>query len=431
MIGVSVPGAPGMQWTVDIAVQRAARDSSLQAVPALQGTMRAANWWGGDGVVWFAALLWLGARFAGRSVLARIGLRGAEALAVGSAISGILKGFAGRARPFVTPGEPWHWEFARGWTEAQFFSMPSGHTTATTAFAVGAGMAAWRHGVAGRVFATILVLSAVAVAAGRVFANQHWLSDVIVGMLLGSATAALLARLHARGEFPKYTRAMLGGAAAVLLLATPARAGAQWSVTRVDLTVLSAGAGASAIAMVFDESITREARASLTNGGFRRSALDLGRQFGSPGALAAGAAMYGVGKLADRPVLASSGRRALEAIALSGVVTGGIKAVAGRARPSASPDRPHSYSFMRGLRDGSEYQSFPSGHATSAFAFASAVSGAWTRHGKRPRWVAPTLYGLAALTAASRVYDHRHWASDVILGGAIGIASGRIVQRGR
>jgi membrane-associated phospholipid phosphatase len=172
---------------------------------------RAANWWGGDGVVYAAVLLWLGARAIRRGALSRVGLRGAEALAVASAISGIVKGLAGRARPYVTPGEPWHFDFNHGWTDAQYFSMPSGHTTASMAFAVGIALALFAAKVRRRwLIATPLVLSACVVAWARIVTNQHWLSDVVAGSVLGATTALCLSVLHRKKPSPRYERVMLG-----------------------------------------------------------------------------------------------------------------------------------------------------------------------------------------------------------------------------
>ena len=203
--------APNVAWRADIAMQRAVRDSSTQAAPVLRSVARAANWWGGTGVVLFAAVLWLGARAFKRRTVARVGLRGAEALAVASAVSAIIKGLAGRARPFVTPGEPWHWEFNRGWVEAQFFSMPSGHTTATTAFAVAVTIATIEWKPARRLaLAGPLLVSALVVAFARMYADQHWLSDVIVAEILGAVTSLILARVHAKAQHPGYARVMLG-----------------------------------------------------------------------------------------------------------------------------------------------------------------------------------------------------------------------------
>jgi membrane-associated phospholipid phosphatase len=201
-------------WRFDIAVQRAVRDSSVQASPAVRETVKVINWWGGPGVIWFGAALWLGGRALRRHAAAKAGLRGIEGLAIASAISGIIKGLAGRSRPFLAPGEPWHWDFNHGWSDARFFSMPSGHTTATVAFAVAVLLATWSW-TPGKRFALALpvLISGAFVAASRMIANQHWATDVIVAIGLGTLTSIGLARLHARRQPSNYDRVMLGGAA--------------------------------------------------------------------------------------------------------------------------------------------------------------------------------------------------------------------------
>jgi membrane-associated phospholipid phosphatase len=62
--------------------------------------------------------------------------------------------------------------------------------------------------------------------------------------------------------------------------------------------------------------------------------------------------------------------------------------------------------------------SFPSGHATTAFATAAVLE----RHlGYRAAW--PTMT-LAAYVAMSRLHDNVHFLSDVVFGSALGVASG-------
>jgi membrane-associated phospholipid phosphatase len=198
-------------YDVDRAIASTLQGSALQQNHALHAMGVLFNWWGGTGVICCAALLWLGGRALRWGRPSLLGLRGAEAIAVASAISGIVKGFAGRTRPFVTPGEPWHWNFAHGWTDAHYFSMPSGHTTAAIAFAAAISVASARRVSRGRAAMIACVLGAgILVAFVRVYTNQHWFSDVVAGAVLGATTGVLLARWHERHPGTAFDRALLG-----------------------------------------------------------------------------------------------------------------------------------------------------------------------------------------------------------------------------
>ncbi|MBI5744419.1 MAG: phosphatase PAP2 family protein [Elusimicrobia bacterium] len=93
-----------------------------------------------------------------------------------------------------------------------------------------------------------------------------------------------------------------------------------------------------------------------------------------------------------------------------------VKYSAGRARPYAGDGKrrftPYRFKTAR--------TSFPSGHTTSAFAVASVFSA---------RCASPVVgisaYAIAAGTALQRVYDDKHWGSDVFAGAVLGTAVGR------
>lgn len=70
--------------------------------------------------------------------------------------------------------------------------------------------------------------------------------------------------------------------------------------------------------------------------------------------------------------------------------------------------------------DDSNYRSFPSGHASFAFAGATMLH---HEYGHLSPWVTIGGYGLATLTAADRVVRDRHYIHDVCAGAAIGIAA--------
>ena len=184
---------------------------SVQAREPLRAIGMAFNWWGSDGVIYAMVFVWLIGRMMRWTRISVAGLRGLEGLLVASGCSSLLKGMCGRARPFFTPGEPWHWEFARTFTDSHYFSMPSGHTTATFGFAVAVTLATrrWPRSV-GVPVAVAAFTSALLVAFARVYTNQHWLSDVIVGAALGSLAGAFVVRLHARAPNSRFDQLLLG-----------------------------------------------------------------------------------------------------------------------------------------------------------------------------------------------------------------------------
>lgn len=73
--------------------------------------------------------------------------------------------------------------------------------------------------------------------------------------------------------------------------------------------------------------------------------------------------------------------------------------------------------------DGSDYYSFPSGHTATAFAAAE-----WLRaeYWQRSPWIGIAGYAAATATGVLRVYNNRHWVSDVIAGAGFGFLSTRI-----
>jgi membrane-associated phospholipid phosphatase len=73
----------------------------------------------------------------------------------------------------------------------------------------------------------------------------------------------------------------------------------------------------------------------------------------------------------------------------------------------------------------SKYSSFPSGHATVAFSFATVFALEY----KSTIWVPALLYTLATGTAIERLYNNNHWASDVIVGAALGFVTGRFMWK--
>lgn len=76
------------------------------------------------------------------------------------------------------------------------------------------------------------------------------------------------------------------------------------------------------------------------------------------------------------------------------------------------------YTLRQKRPDSNKRESFPSGHTTSAFAFASAVG---VEHGWA--WGVPA-YLLAGFAGWSRINDNKHYLHDVLAGATVGISTG-------
>jgi membrane-associated phospholipid phosphatase len=73
--------------------------------------------------------------------------------------------------------------------------------------------------------------------------------------------------------------------------------------------------------------------------------------------------------------------------------------------------------------DGSDYLSFPSGHAAQAFAAAEFMR---MEYKDVSPWYGIAGYAMATATGALRMYNNKHWMSDVVAGAGVGIASTRL-----
>jgi undecaprenyl-diphosphatase len=104
------------------------------------------------------------------------------------------------------------------------------------------------------------------------------------------------------------------------------------------------------------------------------------------------------------------------AVGLPGLVSTMVKRWIGRVRPSAAG--PFAYEPFSWRPD---YASFPSGHATTAFAALVAFGAVFPR-------TRPVLWVYALLIAASRVVVSAHYPSDVIAGAACGAFGALLVR---
>lgn len=201
--------------------------------------------------------------------------------------------------------------------------------------------------------------------------------------------------------------------------------------TTADAALAAGFVGLTVAMFPLDRSLARrlENESSKANRFLDRSAKGF-EIISVPGAYAIGPALYAFGRYTHHPDIEDLGWHGTEAVVLATGITGVLKGALGRSRPYVTADtNPRDFNFGKGF-SGEDRSSFPSGHATVAFAAASSVTSEAQRIWPGHTWiVAPVMYGGATMVALSRMYHNKHWASDVVLGAGIGTFSGIKVVR--
>lgn len=194
-----------------------------------------------------------------------------------------------------------------------------------------------------------------------------------------------------------------------------------------DAALLEAFAIATVAAAPLDRSFgARLQNQTVQQNRLLRSTAHTVEQITDPGSMIIGIGLYTYGRVLHKARIADLGLHSTEALVLGGQLAYVMKGIVGRARPYVDTDNPHDYKFMRGFKEGTDYRAFPSGHAISAFAAAAAFTSEAKRGwGTKAGWIVGTvLYTGAAAVAWSRMYDNKHWATDVLTGAAIGTFTG-------
>lgn len=134
--------------------------------------------------------------------------------------------------------------------------------------------------------------------------------------------------------------------------------------------------------------------------------------------LAIGGAVWGIGYWQKKSDLKETGLLSLQAVAASQAACLLGKLAFGRTRPD---DHDDAFDFHPlSLKD--DQTSLPSAHTAGAFALAAVLS----RRSHDP--YAPYLYyGLASAVGLSRLYQDKHWLSDVVAGALIGELAAHLV----
>jgi membrane-associated phospholipid phosphatase len=175
--------------------------------------------------------------------------------------------------------------------------------------------------------------------------------------------------------------------------------------------IVPAVLGLSMTAFLVDEPVNRFLRER--QGGFLDQLSDLTDAGGEKTIVVPAILMtYGAARfLLKNERLEATALKAVQSVAVTALTTEGLKHLAGRSRPF---NERGAYAFQPfpGGRD--QYKSLPSGHASLAFALFTPFAEEYSR------WI----YLVPVSVAVGRVYQNKHWLSDVVLGGGIGFISG-------
>jgi membrane-associated phospholipid phosphatase len=172
--------------------------------------------------------------------------------------------------------------------------------------------------------------------------------------------------------------------------------------------------------------LDQEIRAGFADDGGREGALGalstVGNALGRPQyVLPALGGLYVLGQLAGDAPARESATHIAAGLVAAGVANGTLKFAVGRLRPGQHDGDGDEF---RPLSLADQWQSFPSGHTVVAFALAGAIA----EEAQNP-WVSAASYGTAAMVGWSRVYEDRHWASDVVAGAIVGTVVSRATVR--
>ncbi len=190
---------------------------------------------------------------------------------------------------------------------------------------------------------------------------------------------------------------------------------------KLDWTTASIVAGVTGVFFVLDDEINAEIkdnRSSTTDAFF-----DVFEKFGNSSiTIPAMIGFYMYGRFGENEKVERTALLASESFLVTSLFTGVLKIGMGRVRPAVGGIRANS--FRGPLAEGAGH-SFPSGHTSTAFAIATVIANEY----ENVPLLTPISYGIASLTALSRLNDEKHWASDIVFGAALGYFTAKTILK--
>lgn len=181
-----------------------------------------------------------------------------------------------------------------------------------------------------------------------------------------------------------------------------------------DLLKLSLIGAGSLLIMQVDEPIRIELHKNKEH--INSLPVELGRMYGEPVSPLVLASVLGIyGATQNNYTSKKIGFEVIQSSLYSTTLTVLLKMALGRARPYNNIG---ANSFFNGKFLDDSFLSFPSGHTTIAFSISTVLS-----KNAKSSFLKGLAFVPAIATGFSRMYQDKHWASDVFLGAVIGYFS--------
>lgn len=189
--------------------------------------------------------------------------------------------------------------------------------------------------------------------------------------------------------------------------------GDQWG--DFGITVIGTGT-----AYLFDDSTSKSARKIRED--VPKIIRDYGFEYGKPSNnyIITGL-VYTTGLITKNKKLRRTGVLLISSASAAGLLQQIVKSAVGRARPLSELSKDTFNPLWAGDKN---FHSFPSGHAIMAMTNAHAIAKQF-----KNAWVKTGIYTLGAIPAISRLWEGKHWLSDVVLSVAISIFTVESIDR--
>lgn len=209
-------------------------------------------------------------------------------------------------------------------------------------------------------------------------------------------------------------------------------AGEVWSyplhIQTRDILPIASLAVLTGILIRNDEAIQRGFKDYRDSHAWVRTISPIITEMGSFGAWGTAASFVGFGLITKDGKAVETGTLALSAMLQSGILVQFLKGMFGRQRPywADGVDQwsgPIGFFKRFGSGQSGRYDSFPGGHAITAFSLATVVAMQY----RESVWEPILAYAMATGVGLSRLTENKHWLSDILVSGVLGHLIGRLV----